>query len=676
MMMTMDGIKIREKCKNIFIVFLAAVCLLTFVMPGRTLAETASSETVQAEPPQTETASAETEPAENAPAEGTLLGSKVSRVFNGTLDSALTMTVWNVAGQDDVPYVELDEYLNILHEDAYKPSLSFAWEGNVYVITQNGVSIRVNLDTQTIRCEDWRSFQGPSAAGALAAGIVEKEEFIAIRPSEKHESTQTEPAGYEIHMADYGFKMIRHEDDVLMPFALAQSAFGSSFQRGVLAYNGDDFFNLGGFVDIIYGNEGMSSAPNPYANLWFSGSFARKTQLSEAYAKYNYAGICLMLDLTFGHKTEKGITSFDAFFEEHGLKESLLSADPADDAAALEKMYGLLFDSGHDGALLGPSVFASEGIIERQAMIHQLIQLIGYDTVADIMEDAEPLLALLMKAEEMLMPAGERMTESVVDSDSETMGPRSQELMKEAMRMMVLKPLFHGDNKVDIVDDTAVIYFESFQEDLTRSNSFYTKLPTREDLEKSTFALVYYAFEKIKSNGNVKNVVFDVSNNGGGAAAALVAVLGFLSEDGEVNITYRDLLNQSDVSEYYHVDTNLDGIFDDQDGYGGQYNFYIITSGSSYSCGNALPYFAQKDHLAKVMGQKPGGGDCVVGYYVDASGRVGAISGFLKLGTIKDGEFVSNEDAVEPDLPMTDEEVSEIFFHPDRIAEYIESHAE
>ena len=124
------------------------------------------------------------------------------------------------------------------------------------------------------------------------------------------------------------------------------------------------------------------------------------------------------------------------------------------------------------------------------------------------------------------------------------------------------------------------------------------------------------------------------------------------------------------------IRADLDGVFDDQDGYGGQYNFYIITSGSSYSCANALPYFAQKDHLAKVMGQKPGGGDCVVGYYVDAAGRVGAISGFLKLGTITDGAFVSNEDAVDPDLPMTDEEVSEVFFHPDKIAEYIANHAE
>lgn len=701
MALVIEGIEVKRKIWTVLAVLLAVICLGAFAAPSGTLAGTAAAETAEtaaaetvtaetaeaaasedaraeeapaeaasAEPEQAEAAQAENAAAEAAPAEGTLISSKTARIFDGTLDSAQTLTVWDAAGQEDVPYVPLREYLTVMHEDAHASSLGFAWEGNVYVITKNGVNIRVDLDAQTIRCEDWRSFQGASAEGALPAGIVEKSEFIAIRPSQKHESTQTAPSGYEIHMADYGFQMIRHEDDVLMPFALAQSAFGSPFMQGVLGYNGDDFFNLAGYVDIIYGNEGMSAAPNPYANRWFSGRFAKMTQMSEAYAKYNYAAICLMLDLTYGHKEEKGITSFDAFFQEQGLKDALTSVNPADDAEALEKMFSVQFDSGHDGTMLAPSVFASEGIIERQEMIHLVLQLIGYDTVAGLVEDAEPLLALAMKAIDSLTE------EDVLATNPEdpTMGPGVQELTREALRMMLLKPFTHKKNSVEIVGDTAVIYFEEFAEDLNRTNSFYTKLPTKEDLDRSTFALVYHAFEKIKNDGNVKNVVFDVTNNGGGSAAALVTVLGFLSKDGEVNITYRDRLNKSDVSEYYHVDTNLDGRFDDQDGYGGQYNFYIMTSGSSYSCANALPYFAQRDHQAKVIGQQPGGGDCVVGYYVDATGRVGGISGFLQLGTLKDGVFVSNEDAVVPDLPMTDEEVNQIFFHPDKIAEFIASH--
>ena len=51
-----------------------------------------------------------------------------------------------------------------------------------------------------------------------------------------------------------------------------------------------------------------------------------------------------------------------------------------------------------------------------------------------------------------------------------------------------------------------------------------------------------------------------------------------------------------------------------------------------------------------------------------------AIFSFLKRGTVTENGFESNEKAVVPDLPMTDEEASKIFFHADKIAEFIANH--
>ena len=126
--------------------------------------------------------------------------------------------------------------------------------------------------------------------------------------------------------------------------------------------------------------------------------------------------------------------------------------------------------------------------------------------------------------------------------------------------------------------------------------------------------------------------------------------------------------------EYYHVDTNLDGVADDQDGFGGQYDFYIMCSGSSYSCGTALPYFAQQEGLAKIIGTQPGGVDCVVGTFVDAYGRCAAYSGMLKLGKYEDGEFVSDEKATVPDLNMMPSiwDISYVpWFDPEGIADAV-----
>ena len=599
----------------------------------------------------------------------TLKEAKQARVYQGTLDSVYTLSTWEFKEQEDVPYVSLKEYLNLLFVETYDPALDFAWDGDVLLVTRNDVSLRVDPVNQMVSVDDMCAFLGPHAAGALADGIVEKTEFIALRPSEKNESTQTPALGYEVNLVDYGVEMLRVEDDILIPFGVAQSVFAAPAMRAFFAYNGDDYYDIVNSVDSIYGTSSNADAPNPYANMWYSGSFASRAELSEAYAKYNYAGMCILLDLTYGHKEEKGITDFNSYLEENGMKDALLSTDPKDDVEVLKKLFGGMFDSGHDAEILSPSIIDSEGAIEKAEMIHEFLEKIGYDSLAELGKDLSPILYALLK-----MVPKDVLLEKInnTDTGSPDIGPNVMKMLTDMIRMQILKPLnFGSGSKVDIIGDTCVIYFEGFKEDLTRSESFYTKLPTKSDLDTSSFGLFYYAFEKIKANGNVKNVVIDLSNNGGGSAAALVSTLGFLSKDGEVRISYRDLLNQNYRVENYHVDTNLDGRFDDQDGYGGQYKFYVLTNGSSYSCANAFPYFAQQQKLAKVIGEKPGGGDCVVAYYIDAYGHVGAISGAKQLGTMEGGIFTSDESAVEVDIPFVGNEGDEIYFHPDRIAQFI-----
>lgn len=588
-----------------------------------------------------------------------------ARVYIGTLDSVYTLPTWEFVEQEDVPWVSVKDYTTLIFVEAYDPDTDYSWDGDVLLVTRNGMSVRVDTAHQKVSSENWHTFFGPHAAGALPDGIVEKEEFLAIRPSEKNESTQTKAQGFEICLSDYGVQMLRGKDDVLMPFAVAQAIFAAPACMSILAWNGEDYFDIVSSVDYIYGTANMTDAPNPYANMWYSGSFARRSELSEAYAKYNYAAMCMLLDITYGHKGEKGIAGFDSYMEQNGLKAPLLTPDPKDDIPALTMLFGYLFDSGHDAELLSRSIIDSEGTIEKADAIHMLLSFIGYDTLADLTGDLMPILTEVMK----LFPD---FFKKDSENKSTDIGPNVEKLLNDYERMKLLKPFGYGSARVDIKGDTCVIYFDGFKEDLSRSASFYTKVPTKQDMQTSTFGLFYYAFEKIKENGKVKNVVIDLSDNGGGSAAALVASLGFLSPDGEVKITYQDLLSKNYCTEWYHVDTNLDGLFDDNDGYGGEYSFYVMTTGSAYSCGNAFPYFSQKEGWAKIIGEQPGGGDCVVAYYVDAYGRVGAISGFKKLGTMVGDTFVSDEKAVVVDYPFTEEEGDEIYFHPKKIAEYVD----
>ena len=236
-------------------------------------------------------------------------------------------------------------------------------------------------------------------------------------------------------------------------------------------------------------------------------------------------------------------------------------------------------------------------------------------------------------------------------------------------RIKTLKPDNFGTSRVDIIDDTAFIYFEGFEESL-QEGSYYYCLPDEETYDKSTFGLFYDAFAKIKKNPQVKKVVIDLSNNQGGAIGAMAASLGFLSADGEVNLTYAHTLNQNYCSEWYHVDTNLDGKFDDNDGFGGQYDFYIITNPYSYSCANAMAFYAQMSGLAKVIGEQPGGGDCAVAPFLDAYGHVAAMSGWLKFSRMVNGSVVSDEHAVKVDYPFG-EQADKMYFNYEKIAQWL-----
>ncbi|MBQ7183231.1 MAG: hypothetical protein IJR97_04530 [Clostridia bacterium] len=586
-----------------------------------------------------------------------------SHVYLNTLDSADTLTTWQFKEQEDVPWISVKEYVSLLFTDTYHPGCVFAWDGDKLVITRHETDVCLDLKEQTVSCTDWNHFIGPNAKNALSNGIVEKEEFLAIRPSVKNESWQTEAHGFTVSLKDYGMEMVRYGEDVLMPFAIAQAVLAAPAMRAILAYNGNDYFDIVNSIESIYGSEQYTLAPNPYANMWYSGSFADRSELSEAYAKYNYAALCMLLDITYGHKEEKGIKDFDSFIEQLGLKEALMSTDTKDDVEPLAHLFTFIFDSGHDGNVLTHSIIDSEGAIQKADLVQSILSIFGFETLEDLKVILNPLLELIMN----LFP------DSGKTDLSDKFGPDVIGLLEQMQRMQHLKPLGYGSERVDIVGDTAVIYFEGFKEDLRRTQSYYTKLPTKEDTGSSTFSLFWHAFDKIANDGNVKNVVIDLSSNGGGSAAALVATLGFLSPDGEVKITYRDLVNGEFRTEYYHVDTNLDGSFDDNDGYGRQYDFYIMTTGSSYSCGNALPYFAQQNGLAEIIGEQPGGGDCVVGVYLDAYAHVGRISGTKQLGNMEGDTFISNENAVVVDHPFTVEEGDSIYFHPDKIAEYIGS---
>ena len=633
-----------------------------------------------------------------------------TRIYLNRLDKFQTMRVYNVEGEDSVPYFSVQEYLKLL----YDGDIQFNLKGNIFTAVRNNATVEFDLSTSKLHSEHWDEFFGSYGDKALPNGILQPEEFNAIAVSKKHQSTETPQEGFTIDLQNYGLHIVKQDEEVLLPFAALQNIFAVPQGTNFLSFNGDGFFDILNPIGYIYGhNLNPNIKLNPYSTAYYSGSFSQEKEIPAAYAKYAYGTTCLLFDLYYGHKEEKGIENFDSYLAENGLKEELLSTDTERNSEAFLDLVYKLFDSGHDNVLLSYSVFNTANYISIAKVITEYegmknlvdaLQILTYklqDSGVDFAasetgsyeqyqsacrqlklnsvildyifrdDSGKPYKKWLDEAKYFVSVRGTADEDlKLIPEVGKDRSEDNSKLTANFERMAKLKPKDFGSSRVEIIGDTAFIYFEHFAQTHQESN-FYFNLPDEEVYDDSTFGLFYDAFATIQQNSNVKKVVIDVSHNGGGDVAALTAALGFMSSDGEVNLTYFHTLNKNYCSEWYHVDTNLDGEFDARDGFGGQYDFYILTSGCSYSCANALPFFAQADGLAKIIGEQPGGGDCAVASFLDAYGHVARMSSWFKLGRMKDGNFVSDEHAVKVDIPFGDK-ADKLYFNYADIAELLQ----
>ena len=168
----------------------------------------------------------------------------------------------------------------------------------------------------------------------------------------------------------------------------------------------------------------------------------------------------------------------------------------------------------------------------------------------------------------------------------------------------------------------------------------------------------YDSYECIKrglsmiDHSTIRNVVLDLSLNGGGNVAALFRALGFLS-DNSIDYTNYNAIFQSRESILIDVDSNGDGSFDDKDSYS-YLNWYILTSYNTFSAANSFAALA-KSMGAFIIGQKTGGGMCSVLPIVLADSTTVEMSSAEACQMIKeeDGTYSYIEGGVDVDFELS-----------------------
>lgn len=188
---------------------------------------------------------------------------------------------------------------------------------------------------------------------------------------------------------------------------------------------------------------------------------------------------------------------------------------------------------------------------------------------------------------------------------------------EEEEKRTAARDAVYGDDYYIEQGDTAMIRFDSFSVDLEGWKAFYAgtgERPLRftEDGKDAydTVGVVLSGLERAGKNPAIRNIVLDLSCNGGGDDMALYSIEWLLTGKGYNH--FENEFNGQVKTKSAVFDMNFDGKFDENDvSPYTDHRYAVLTSNASFSCGNAFPWFMH-EHNAMILGQRSGGGACGV----------------------------------------------------------------
>ena len=295
-------------------------------------------------------------------------------------------------------------------------------------------------------------------------------------------------------------------------------------------------------------------------------------------AEFGYAHLCLAIDYLYGrpgvhfaYGEELDEVGLDGLLESLGetgvaIRDALRSRDLARYMVGLDALCALMDDGGHTyiDALYFTDLMDNEG---RQELLER------YMACRDDARD--PLGAFVREAMERL--------------------PRNYD---QSLAFDKLHDDAFGDERYVVEGDTALIVLDSFNGiDYEGWEDYYAGRGERPSATEpyddsgmiDSAAIVLDGLERAAADPSVRNVVLDVSNNGGGSLDVVALVCAIMT--GDASLRFENTLMGTVEREEFDVDVNLDGSFDERDGepaYPGL-TFAVLTGPGSFSCGNIAP---------------------------------------------------------------------------------------
>ncbi|TKA59559.1 hypothetical protein MBOVa_1340 [Mycoplasmopsis bovis 8790] len=164
--------------------------------------------------------------------------------------------------------------------------------------------------------------------------------------------------------------------------------------------------------------------------------------------------------------------------------------------------------------------------------------------------------------------------------------------------------------------ETSVISFKSFEENSAKH------------IENS--------LREAKNKG-VKNIIFNVTLNGGGYIGSAFEIMGFLTDQPFNVWTYNPLPGEKKIETIKSKKPKYD------------FNYFVLTAPFAFSAGNIFPQLVRDNNLGKVIGYDTFGGSSAIGYYILPTGDIIQLSSNT---VFTNKNFETTEFGIKPDYPF------------------------
>ena len=530
---------------------------------------------------------------------------------------------YKIKKHGDIPYVSVETFYESVYipllassnEQAEKLNIDYSANENASYTFKNKYSeMNVDVFNDIIVIEDTPFFMlndernDWDVSYMVASGF--EPDICKIKSDS--ETVVARKKNIKFNLGKYHIDLLAYNSTVYVPIQTMLDMFIGSNLISII-FNGRDLY-----ITNSFGGKGLEANESSYEYKCYNESpWKNVANREKNLAKFNYYEMCFALDKFYGLKDYRKISSFDDYITNLGLKGKLLSSNSLTYEEALIKFVCRYLSEGHT-SFTQVSPFT-----------------ISHD---------------FKKYKESNSEKNKRLS---VLKDTLT-----GELLKRREALNIGVGLRTYKN-------TAIITFDGFNK-MNNTGSLYQDVDnySYEVLhDNDSYLFFYKAFKEIENNKEIKNVVVDMTLNGGGATNAMPLVEAFFTND--PFYPFRNILTGEITNVKYSVDLNHDGKFNDS--YSGKYNFFVMTSNGSFSCGNAFPTAVKAGKFATLIGERSGGGACIVGQLSLACGSYMRTSSIYQFGTIKGTSYTINEGGIKPDHEFPRED----FYDDNAVYEFV-----